>query len=196
MFDAFIDNIHSRYAPLIQRCAGSVNEYADSCLSLLRQIRDNTDSPEFQQARYPIFIPLNTGNNRTRTIDIPQFQDWELDYVAVVPSAASTVTIRQAGFLLYADNFPNSRTISDLGAVIKGGTQLQVVATVDTEVTLIFTAEVPTEPHSTNPRAVGEEQFAGLQGLEGGAEPERHLAVGLDMQADGTRDIIGHNNRG
>jgi hypothetical protein len=195
MFDSIIDSLHNRYAPLAQRCAGTVGNYADHCISLLRDIRDNTDNPQFQEARYPIFAQLNAGNARTRTIDVPQFQDWELDYIAVVPTAASIVTIRQGGFLVFANNYANPQTTTDVGAVVRGGTQLQVVATVDTEVTLIFTAQVPKEPTGrADGRSVGEEQFTGMQGTEGGAEPDRHFAVGLDMIEDGTRDIIGSNN--
>lgn len=195
MFDGLIDNLHQRYGPVVESCASHAQTFAERIEELLEQIRDNTHSTDFDTVRYPIFAVLNAGNNRTRVIDIPQFQDWELDYLAVVPGAASVVTIRQAGFLLFANNFATSQTQTDIGAVVTGGNQLQVTATADTEVTLIFTAQVSKPGKHANPRAVGEEQFTGLQGTEGGAEPERHLAVGLDMQADGTRDIIGHNNR-
>lgn len=195
MFDTFIDGLHRRYAPLAERCAGSVADYAKRTLTVLEDIRENTDNPQFQEVRYPIFAQLNAANGRLRTIDVPQYEDWELDYIAVSVTGASTVTIRQGGFLLYANNFANPQTASDLGAVVRGGTQLQLAATADAEVTLIFVAEVPKKTGRANPRAVGEEQFAGLQGTEGGAEPERHLAVGLDMSENGGNSTIGTNNQ-
>ncbi len=191
MIDNLIAGIQKELSPHAAKIAGECAIFADELVGVLNRIAENTDNAEFQQRRNRIYLTL--AANIPQTIDVPQFEDWNLDLVAIVPSAASVVTIRQGGFLVYAESFAAAATKNQIGSVVQGGTQLSVNASVATELALVFLAEVPKK--SRKARGRGEESFLGRQDDFAGYEPERHLSPDNDMVQGGAGGIaVGTNN--
>lgn len=190
MLENAVDSVQQRIQPTARRIGEVACAYAERIIAQLEDIHEAVSEETFIERRQRIYVNLAAGASRLQ--DIPQYEDWELEMLAAIPSAASTVTIRGGSMLIFAGNYTSALTDYGIGGIVQGGTQLEINATAATELYLQFKVRIPEKGKPARDR--GDKRVYGP--IRNGNEPTRHLQSDLDMVTASAGGLdVGENNQ-